>query len=128
MIRGRFARRGGCDSPPALDDVHAKKLGRNELLFRQVNERLKELGEGFSMVAEHADFVCECSDDRCAEPVHLTLEEYERVRSDSRWFFVVRGHQRPEIESVVWEIDDRVLVVEKPEHLANEAVVDDPRR
>lgn len=111
-----------------MDHTHARKLGRNETLFRQVNERLKELGESFSVVAERADFVCECSDERCAEPVHLTLEEYERVRSESRWFFVVRGHERPEIERVVWEIDARVVVVEKPSDLATEAIAEDPRR
>ena len=111
-----------------MDHTHARKLGRNETLFRQVNERLKELGESFSVVAEWADFVCECSDERCAEPVHLTLEEYERVRSESRWFFVVRGHERPEIERVVWEIDARVVVVEKPPDLATEAIAEDPRR
>ena len=50
------------------------------------------------------------------------------MRSESRWFFVVRGHERPEIERVVWEIDARVVVVEKPSDLATEAVAEDPRR
>jgi hypothetical protein len=112
----------------AVDHPKATKLGRNETLFRQVNERLKELGEGFSVVAERADFICECSDERCAEQVQLTLAEYERVRSDSRWFLLVRGHERPEIESVVWEIGENVLVVQKLEHLATEAIAEDPRR
>ena len=111
-----------------MDHAHARKLGRNEALFRQVNERLRDLGESFSVVAERADFVCECSDESCAEPVHLTLDDYERVRSESRWFLVVRGHERPEIERVVWEVDARVVVVEKLPELATEAIADDPRR
>ena len=111
-----------------MDRFKAKKLAQNETLFRQVNERLKELGEGFSIVAERADFICECSDERCAEQVQLTLSEYERVRSDSRWFLLVRGHERPEIESVVWDISEHLVVVQKLEHLATEAIADDPRR
>jgi hypothetical protein len=109
-------------------DRRAKKLGRNEVLFRQVNERLRELGESFSVVAEKADFVCECSDERCAEQIELTLEEYERVRSDSTWFVIIREHIRPEVESIAWEIGGRLVVVQKPEELAADAVADDPRR
>lgn len=110
-----------------MDHSKAKKLGRNEGLFRQVNERLKELGEGFSVVAERADFICECADESCAEPIQLTLEEYERVRSDPRWFFVVRGHERPEIEAIVWDIGEHVVVVQKPEELAVNAIASNPR-
>jgi hypothetical protein len=111
-----------------VDHSTAKKLGRNEALFRQVNERLKEIGEGFSVVAERADFICECSDERCAQQVQLTLADYERVRSDSRWFLLVRGHERPEIESIVWDAGEDVVVVQKLEHLASEVIADDPRR
>jgi hypothetical protein len=111
-----------------MDEVTAKKLGRNEILLRQVNERLRELGESFSVVAEQADFVCECADARCAEQIQLTLDVYERVRSESRWFVVIREHVRPEIESIAWEIDERVVVVEKHPELAAEAIAEDPRR
>ena len=110
-----------------MDSSTAGKLGRNEALFRQVNERLKELGEGFSVVAERADFVCECSDERCVQPIQLTLDEYERVRSDPRWFVIVRGHERPEIEAVAWDVGDSVLVVEKDDEAADVAIAEDPR-
>jgi hypothetical protein len=111
-----------------VDPSGAEKLGRNEALFRQVNERLRELGEGFSVVTEQADFVCECGDETCVEPIQLRLEEYERVRSESRWFVVLREHVRPEIERIAWDIGERVVVVEKPEHLAAQALATDPRR
>jgi hypothetical protein len=111
-----------------MSDVRAKRLGRNEGLFRQVNERLRELGENFSVVAERADFICECADETCAEQIQLTLEAYERVRSDSRWFVVLRNHARPEIERIAWELGEDIVVVEKPPELANQAVADDPRR
>ena len=111
-----------------MSEGRAERLGRNEGLFRQVNERLRELGEGFSVVANRADFVCECGDESCAEPIQLTLEEYERVRSDSRWFVVLRAHVKPEVERIAWDLGQRVVVVEKPEDLADEALAADPRR
>jgi hypothetical protein len=115
--------------PAPVNPAGARKPGRNEAIFREVNERLRELGEGFSVVAERGEFVCECGDEACAEPIQLTLEEYERVRSDSRWFVLLREHVRPQIERVVWEIDERLVVVEKkPGPAADEAVAEDPRR
>lgn len=50
------------------------------------------------------------------------------MRSDPRWFVVVRGHERPEIERIVWDLGKSVVVVEKPEDLALQAIADDPRR
>jgi hypothetical protein len=111
-----------------MTERRAERLGRNEGLFRQVNERLRELGEGFSVVAERADFVCECADESCAEQIQLTLKEYERVRSDSRWFVVLRAHVVPDIERIAWDVGERIVVVEKPEELADEALAADPRR
>lgn len=110
-----------------MEEKTARKLGRNEIVFRNANERLRDLGESFSIVAERADFVCECSDERCAEGIQLTLEEYERVRSDPRWFVVVREHMRPEIEKVASELCEHLVVVEKREEFAAEAVAEDPR-
>ena len=69
------------------------RAGRNEVVFREVNERLRELGEGFSLVSEVAEFVCECGDSGCAERIELNLAEYERVRSDPTWFVIVPGHE-----------------------------------
>ena len=44
--------------------------------------------------------------------VHLTVAEYEEVRSDSRWFAIVPGHLTEEIEHVV-RTTDRYAIVEK---------------
>jgi hypothetical protein len=104
-----------------------KRIGRNEVLFRDVNERLRELGEGFSLVSEESEFVCECGNSSCAERVRMTLAAYEEVRSDPKRFFVVKGHEMLDYERIV---DDRenYLVVEKlPGGPAGIAIRDDPR-
>jgi hypothetical protein len=104
-----------------------KRVGRNEALFREVNERLRELGEGFSLVTEQAEFVCECGSTSCVERVQMPLATYEQIRSDPKRFFVVKGHEELEYEKIITKTE-RVLVVEKlPGGPAGMAIRDDPR-
>ena len=103
------------------------RIGKNEAVFREVNERLKEIGESFSLVAERADFICECGNATCAEPIQMPLDEYERVRANPTWFAIRPGHEIPDVEFVV-ERHDRYDVVEK--HAGDPAALarkEDPR-
>jgi hypothetical protein len=110
-----------------LVDEHERRVSMNETLFRDVNERVRELEEGFGSPGGPLYFVCECGDAECTERMVLTKEEYESVRARGNRFVVVRGHQVPAVELVVGETD-RFLVVEKhpggPSRLAEER---DPR-
>ncbi len=93
----------------------AERIGKNEALFREVNERIRELNDAFdaSGVREPTDFVCECSLEGCRDYVQLTLTEYEGVRSSSARFLVAPGHLwTPDNEREV-ERHDRYWVVEK---------------
>lgn len=99
-----------------------ERMVKNEALFRQVNERLKEIGESFSLVAEHAEFVCECPDATCTARISMSLDEYERIRAKPAHFFMVPGHQRPEIEDVVEEHDHYVVTVKPAGELHDAAV------
>jgi hypothetical protein len=56
--------------------------------------------------------MCECSDTECVSTVEMKPDEYERIRSNSTWFFVKIGHELSEIERVVSQ-DDGYAVVEK---------------
>lgn len=88
-------------------------MAKNEDLFREVNDRIQSLSEGFSGDASEAvTFVCECSDAGCRAPVDLTLAEYARVRAHARWFVVAPGHVAPDHEHVARETA-RYVVVEK---------------
>lgn len=71
----------------------AERLARNEALFREVNERLEELGRRTGTADGGLDFVCECADESCTERITLTLPEYEAVRADPRQFAVLPGHE-----------------------------------
>ena len=70
-----------------------------ESLFRDVNERIAEKAEHFD--ADDTQFVCECSDPSCTHRVHVSLEEYEEVRTDSTHFLITPGHAQANLERVV---------------------------
>jgi len=78
-----------------------RRIGLNEALFREVNERLEELAQGFAHTPQKLDLICECGNATCASRVEMDREEYEQVRSDSATFAIVKGHAIPDIEEIV---------------------------
>jgi hypothetical protein len=108
-------------------DERGRRLGENEVVFREVNERLRELGESFSLVSDVAEFVCECAKRSCTERVQLTLPEYEHVRSDPKWFVVISGHEELDYERVIEQTDTYSIVEKLPGGPAGVAINEDPR-
>jgi hypothetical protein len=78
-----------------------ERIGLNEAVFREVNERIEALAETFQLKGEPLDLVCECGDATCVERVSMTHSEYEELRSDPQQFAVHPGHEIPDVESVV---------------------------
>jgi hypothetical protein len=101
-----------------------ERLARNQALFREVNERLLELSDGFQDGS--MTFVCECSNDDCTATVTMTREDYESVRARATLFVVLTGHELLEVEDVV-DRRDGFTVVEKTTGRYH-AVETDPRR
>jgi hypothetical protein len=90
------------------------RAGRNQALFREVNERLSEVAEHSRSDFPPDRFICECAQDDCFETIEVSLGEYEAVRENPRRFFVASNddHVIPEIEQVL-EQNERFWVVEK---------------
>jgi hypothetical protein len=107
-----------------------ERLAGNEALFREVNERVAEVATHYIEVEAHTeqvDFACECGRADCAEPIRMTLAEYEAIRAESTHFGIVPDHQAPEIESVIRRFPT-YWVVEKREQDAEEVAREtDPR-
>jgi hypothetical protein len=93
-----------------VDETSQRRFAHNEVLFRSINETVLELEERFG--SGDAGFLCECADVSCSETVFLRLDEYHRIHAAERRFFVVPGHEWPEIETVV-ERHAGYFVVEK---------------
>ena len=88
-----------------------ERLARNEAMFRAANERMADWEEIHAAEARESYF-CECAEPDCREKVSLSLADYEGVRSNPLHFFIVEGHELPEIETVV-ERNEGWSVIEK---------------
>ena len=108
-------------------DERERKIGLNEALFRQVNERLEGLNQAFATVTEQMQVVCECGDLNCVESISLTAEEYEHVRDDAAQFVVVPGHVAVGVEEVTREADGYVVIRKTDRDAIRLAERTDPR-
>jgi hypothetical protein len=102
-----------------------ERAARNQSLFREVNERIRDIST--SVNGNAIEFVCECCDVDCTEPIQLTLRQYDAIRDHPNRFPVKPGHESHEVERVV-ERFDRYLVVEKLAAGREVAEQLDPRR
>jgi hypothetical protein len=93
-------------------DERQRRIGQNEALFREVNERVVDLGDKLRTAPGLMTMVCECGDQNCLEHVEVDPGEYEQLRSDSALFAIKPGHDRPEVEEVVVR-NDRFWTVRK---------------
>jgi hypothetical protein len=91
---------------------------RAELLFREVNERIRSVATGLFAIGagEELGLVCECARLGCSERIALAPEAYARVRESPARFLVLPGHEEAGVETVV-ERNPSYLVVEKDPEL-----------
>jgi hypothetical protein len=87
-----------------------ERVAANEALFREVNERIAELG--VNLGSGSSAVVCECGAGECAERLELSQTDYARLRSSNTRFAVVPGHERRDVETVLEEREG-YLVIEK---------------
>ncbi|MDQ6836317.1 MAG: hypothetical protein M3016_09040 [Actinomycetota bacterium] len=108
-----------------MDDDLQRRLASNEAVFRRVNEGI-ERGQWPGDESRPVGFRCECARLGCNSLLELTVADYERVRAGSRRFVMVRGHELPDLETVVERINGHV-VVEKRDEAGVHADGTDPR-
>jgi hypothetical protein len=111
-------------------ESHSKAVeaAKDQSLFREVNERMKDVNEAFEHPERDSEFICECANRNCTAHVVLTLTEYEQVRLVPTHFVVLPGmsHVFPDVERVV-EGYEGYFVVEKFGDAGAAAVKLDPR-
>jgi hypothetical protein len=109
-------------------DAREERLANNEVLFRDINERIAGVaGPQGSPGDDHVyEFLCECSNVACDLRLPLTLAVYEEVRKEPTHFLVAPGHELPEIEAVLVRAEGYQVVVKQGD--AAELVAErDPR-
>ena len=92
------------------------RIAENESLFRSANEKIELEAESLGYRGAKVPFVCECPDLTCTDLVHLTMVDYENIRTGPTRFFVVPGHQAIAVQAgaaIVTEERDDVCIAEK---------------
>ena len=108
-------------------DERKRRIGLNEAIFREANERIEELNQTFATITDELVLVCECGYADCTEKISISPAEYEELRADSAHFAIVHGHEIPEVERVVAEREG-YDIVRKDDGVARKiAEVTDPR-
>jgi hypothetical protein len=91
-------------------DERQERVGRNEALFRVLNEQLEGLNDTFSVQTGTFDIVCECGNGECVEQLTISTDDYAHIRRDPTLFVLVSGHQDLTSEAVVEEQGTYVVV------------------
>jgi hypothetical protein len=105
-----------------------RRLGLNEAMFREVNERVEDINQTFASVTGTFDIFCECGDMACTERITVPMDVYERVRDDSKHFLLRAGHEDPTVENVVETFEVYVIVEKEGVEVERVAEETDPRR
>ena len=103
---------GVASDPPV--DARTERIGRNEDLFRKVNDQIEGVNEAFGTITGTMSLLCECGKLECIEQIELTVDAYRELRADPTRFAVKPGHELPDVERVV-ERHERYFVVQKAE-------------
>jgi len=80
-------------------DERERRVGLNEALFREVNERIQDVAGRFDMNA--LDLICECGDPSCVARISMSRNDYEQVRADPLQFAMAPGHEDASVERVI---------------------------
>jgi hypothetical protein len=110
-------------------DSRRARAGKNQSLFRDVNERIEDSTEDFSEELDATkmfDFLCECAHPECIERIRMTQGEYEALRRVPTHFAIKSGHEINDVEAIVANYE-RYVVVEKLGVAARAAAHLDPR-
>jgi hypothetical protein len=84
-----------------MDAERERRIGLNESLFRDVNERIESAADAFGLADQPLNLICECGDPECVQRISMTRPEYEALRSDPTHFAVYPGHETDRVEQVL---------------------------
>lgn len=111
-----------------MDETQRRKA-LNEAVFREVNERINELRHNAALIErdEPLEVVCECDRAACLKRFKVSVDVYERTRSDSACFFVHPGHEDTAVEDIIDTGADYLIVRKRPGEPQGIAAETDPR-
>ena len=110
-----------------MGEVERRKAA-NEAVFRNVNERMRQLQHSFAVAErEPLQMICECDRLDCMERIAVSVEAYELIRSTPDEFIVSPGHEDTEVDDVISVTAAYTVVRKKVGDPREIAVETDPR-
>ena len=94
---------------PTVEEKQADS-GRQQHLFREVNDRIREIVGVHPFDGEGFEILCECADFTCARTLPISVAVYDEVRSNAKQFINLPGHNIPDVERTVAESGSYVVV------------------
>jgi hypothetical protein len=98
-----------------MPEAAAERIAENEVVLREVNERIAEKTSdleirGLAVGDETSEYLCSCGRPDCDDLLRLTLTEFAEAHARDDQFVVADGHDNPEIEEIVAELDGYAIV------------------
>ena len=66
---------------------------RKRTLFREVNERIRDVSRRFGFASGSYEFFCECTRQDCALRIEMPGDAYDEVVAEGQRFLVADGHE-----------------------------------
>jgi hypothetical protein len=103
-----------------------ERMALNEAASRDLNEEIEQAHPG-EPAGRRISITCECALKSCDRTIDITMAEYQRARSDPRWFAIVPEHFIGDIEAIVEENERFAVVAKRQGTPADVAIEQDPR-
>lgn len=91
-----------------MDEERAEEM-RRQALFREVNERIEHLSDGWEIFDGTISVLCECGRPGCNEPIDVAKVVYDDIRTTPHRFLLKGGHEIDGIDDVVVRHDGYVI-------------------
>lgn len=101
------------DEGSSFETSGEAKRAANQALFRETNERIREVVDRPGFVLPVVPFVCECADPNCRRLLDVPLAVYADVRRSPRRFIHAVDHVDDGTSGMVVASLDGYAVVEK---------------
>jgi hypothetical protein len=76
---------------------------RKRALFREVNERIRDVSRRFGFATGSYEVFCECTRADCLVRIEVTGELYDEIVADGRRYLIAAGHEES-TEAVAAEV------------------------
>lgn len=95
-----------------MPTIEEKQAGaaRQQHLFRQINERIREIVGSEPFEGDEFEILCECADHSCSKTLPVSVVVYDEVRSNGTHFINAPGHVLGAVERVVLAREQYVVV------------------